>query len=474
MNIKKIAQFAIGPVAGALLGFISLPLITWFFAPEDVGRIAMYNIALSLSVMLFSLGLDQAYVREYHESSNKIQLLKTSLFPGLLILTTCFSVSLLFSKDWLSSLLFDLESGFLSLLVMLSIFVAFLARFFSLILRMEQRALAFSIVQVSPKVFLISLVLIAVAILASPQTQDLVLITALSQFLTFFILFYLIKDAIWQLLKQRFDFNLFKTILAYGFPLIFGSLAFWGLTAIDKVLLKKISGLEELGLYSVSVSFAAAAAILQNVFSTVWAPTVYKWVADGENLDKIQDVHRYILFIVIVLFCLAGLLSWIVPFFLPSYYVEVQWVLISCLGYPLLYTLSETTVVGINVAKRTGLAMLSAILAFVFNIALSFILIPVYGAAGAAASTCAAFFLFFLLRTELSARVWVSFPRTLLYGYTFLLVFGACTSTLFGKDYATYSYVFWFVLFVSSLIIFKKELASFLRFVVARKKREIA
>ena len=66
MNPKKIASFALGPIGGAALGFITLPIITWFFSQEDVGRMAMLNVAVSFSILLYTLGLDQAYVREFH------------------------------------------------------------------------------------------------------------------------------------------------------------------------------------------------------------------------------------------------------------------------------------------------------------------------------------------------------------------------------------------------------------------------
>src|SRR5690606_8520682 len=103
---------------------------------------------------------------------------------------------------------------------------------------------------------------------------------------------------------------------------------------------------------------------------------------------------------------LAGLLSWVVAVFLPPDYSAVQWILVSCLGYPLLYTLSETTVVGIGISRRSGFAMLAALVAFAVNVLGNWLLIPAYGAAGAAASTCASFWIFFFLRTEFSIYLW--------------------------------------------------------------------
>src|SRR5690606_1202736 len=101
-------------------------------------------------------------------------------------------------------------------------------------------------------------------------------------------------------------------MLTFSMPLILGGIALWGLTDVDKAFLRALASFEELAVYSVSVSFAAAAIILQSVFSPVWAPTVYKWASKGEGLENVHRVTRYVLALVVVLFCFAGLLSWIV------------------------------------------------------------------------------------------------------------------------------------------------------------------
>ena len=192
-----------------------------------------------------------------------------------------------------------------------------------------------------------------------------------------------------------------------------------------------------------SVSFAAAASILQAIFSTVWAPIVYKWVSTETNLDKVNKVTKYILAIVILFFILAGLLSWLISFFLPSNYKEVRWIVVSCLGYPLLYTLSETTVVGIGVTKRSSFSMLASIIAFIINVIGNWLLIPKYGAAGAASSTCFSFFIFFILRTELAIYVWKPIPRKNLYNLTSISDSAAIFINLWCQMIGIWSFLFW-------------------------------
>ena len=100
MTPRKIATFAVGPIGGALLGLISLPIITWLFSQEDVGRIAMLQVTLSFSILLFSLGLDQSYVREFHEAENKPALLKRAMLPGLILLLIVVGVSCPSAGQW--------------------------------------------------------------------------------------------------------------------------------------------------------------------------------------------------------------------------------------------------------------------------------------------------------------------------------------------------------------------------------------
>lgn len=457
MNPKKIAAFALGPIVGAVLSFITLPLITWYFSQTDVGRMAMLQVVVSFCTLLFTLGLDQAYVREFHETDNKPALFKTTLLPGFVLLTLSISVLLLFGKS-LSILLFEIDSILLSILIFIVILATFLSRFLSLILRMNEQGLAYSMSQMLPKLLLIIIIGSYVLFSANKTITNLVLANVTS--IVFVCLIYAWNTRkVWLAgIKEKVDYQYLKELLKFGMPLIFGGLAFWGLTATDKILLKQLSSFEQLGLYSVAVSFAGAAAIFQSIFSTIWAPTVYKWAAVGGGLEKIYKVNRYVLLVVIILFCLAGLFSWFVTFILPSNYNAVKWVLISCLGFPLLYTLSETTVVGLGITRRSGFSMLAAFVAFLVNLLGNWWLIPTWGATGAAVSTCVSFWFFFFLRTEFAIYVWKPMPRLALYSYTILLVLGAVISSMYGERYGYELIAFWLAMLSSTLIFFKQEI----------------
>ena len=472
MTPKKIAAFALGPLAGAVLGFLTLPIITWFFSQEDIGRLALLNVVTSFSTLLFSLGLDQAYVREFHETKSRPALFKITLLPGLFLLLISLAVLLSFDNV-ISKWLFEIDSILLSAMVAVVVLSTFIARFLSLILRMNEKGLAYSMSQLLPKLLLILIVGSYVIFSASKSITNLVFANVAATLLVSVVYAWNTRKEWLAGLRQRIDYRYLKNLLSFSVPLIFGGLAFWGLTATDKILLKELSDFEQLGLYSVAVSFAAAATIFQSVFSTVWAPTVYKWAAAGEGLEKIHKVNRYVLLVIIILFCLAGLFSWVVTLILPDSYNSVQWILIPCLGYPLLYTLSETTVVGIGITRRSSFAMLAAFIAFLINLIGNFWLIPKWGATGAAVSTCVSFWFFFFLRTEFAIYLWKPIPRLTLYSYTILLVVGAVLSSMYGEVYRYEFMGFWFLILASVFVFFNVEIKEAFEWVIPKIKRVI-
>ncbi|WP_417539703.1 oligosaccharide flippase family protein [Marinobacter sp.] len=467
MTPKQIAAFAVGPIGGAVLSLISLPIITWFFSQEDVGRMAMLQVTLGFSILLFSLGLDQSYVREFHEADSKPALLKRAMLPGLMLLAAVVLI-LLSLGGKLAGWLFGVPAWHLSGVVALALVASYISRFLSLVLRMNERGLAFSMSQLLPKFLLLVIIGGYVAVGADKDLTNLVWANTAAIAFVCLVYGWNTRREWLAAFRTRIDTGQLKNMLRFGLPLILGGLAFWGLTATDKVFLRSLTNFEELGVYSVAVSFAGAASILQSVFSTVWAPTVYKWANAGTGLENVHRVSRYILALVILGFALAGLLSWVVTLFLPANYSGVRWILVSCIAYPLLYTLSETTVVGIGISRRSSFAMLAAVIAFSVNLIGNWWLIPIFGASGAAVSTCVSFWVFFFLRTEFSIYLWKPMPRVLLYAFTLCCVAGAVVHTLTGEKLQGVMMTFWLVILASCGIAFRAEFLEVVRFIGRR------
>jgi O-antigen/teichoic acid export membrane protein len=431
MNTRKILGFGLGPIASALLGLISVPVMAWGFTAEDIGRINIVNIIVSFSVLLFSLGLDQAYVREYHETRDYALLLKTCFAPGITLLLIVAVLSLMMSSE-LSFWFFGVSNSVYYWLTLVCILLTFTSRFLSLILRMQERALAFSMSQLIPKV--VYLLLIGLIVISGLPRQFLQLqLALLASTVAVLIIYAWNTREQWRPAWSKSIDKLELTAhLRYSIPLLFSGLAYWGLTATSALMLRTLSTFRELGIYSISMSVAGVAVIVQSIFTVVWAPVVYRWVADGADMSRVDRVARQALALVVGVFWIFGVFSWLIDYLLPAQYFAVKYLVLCSIAQPLLYTLSEVTCVGITITRRTMLSFWSTLVALLVNFGLNLLLVPGFGASGAVVANAIAFLVFFVARTESSVMVWRPLPRIKLYLFTGAAVTMSVVTVLLG------------------------------------------
>lgn len=466
MKSGKITRYAIGPIGASLLGFLTLPIITWFYTVEDVGRVSMLQVFTSFFILLFCLGLDQAYMREYHSTQNKSLLLKMTLLPGLSLGLIFFIFIYSYDSSIISKWLYEISSPYLSVVTIICFIVALIARYLSLIIRMQERALAFSMSQLLPKLLFLIIILTTVYFNLERDTYNLITANVLSIIFVFFIFSWNTRHDWFFIFNSSVERKKLKKVLAFGLPLMIGGLASWGLNVADRLFLRMMSSYFELGIYSVAMSVAAVAGILSGIFNTIWAPMVFKWESEGEvDIKKIDEISEFVLAIVYFIVVLSGLFSWIIPYFLPNKYVDVQFLITSCLLGPLFYTLSETTAVGISLTRKTKFSMLASIGAMLINLIGNYMLVPKLGAIGAAASTAVAFWSFFILRTEFSKLVWRKIPFVKSYFCVTLLMICSISSMIFLAENIWAYIVMWFVMLLIGFYIFFGNILRFLELI---------
>jgi O-antigen/teichoic acid export membrane protein len=457
MNEKKMLAFAIGPIAGALIAFITLPLISFYYSPEDLGRLSILQVLMNFGLMLFSLGMHQAYVREFHEYEDKGSLQKMLIIPSMLFSAIVLTIIGLFPAS-LSKMLFDIDTDnkIYQLLFVFSVFIIVINNHLAHILRMEERGISFSLTQVTPKLAML-LIIFAFVFLGFPSVFiNLLFANTLSQLISLFLFIFLIRSNFDALFNSKINYFMLKKMLLFSFPLVMGSLAYWGLTAMDRFFIKSLSNLYELGIYAVAASFAAVATVISSIFSNIWHPIIYKWIKEGVDKDRIVRVMEYMTLVVALIWTLAGIFSWGITLIMPTEYAQVEYLFTACIAMPLIYLLSDTTKVGINISRRSSFSMYAALSALLMNVILNFLLVPNYGSAGAAIATVLSFLLFFMLLTEFSVYLWGYFPRKKIY----LNICMYCCFSIFLQlnNIAREFYIpIWALLFIFSVLIFKKR-----------------
>jgi O-antigen/teichoic acid export membrane protein len=327
-----------------------------------------------------------------------------------------------------------------------------------LILRMQERGLAYSMCQILPKFLQVLMLCFLILTELERSFLNLLWITMLSTLAVLVVYGWNTREELLSAFKANTNPAQTKGLLTYGLPLVFSGLAYWGLSTTSVLVMRVHSTYSELGVYAVTSSIAGAAAIFQSIFTLVWAPTVYKWVEQGVDMARVDDIGQRALAIVSAIFIFIGMLSWMVDYLLPSHFISVKNLLLCAILPGMLYTLSEITCVGIGITRRTTLTVWLTLVALLCNVLLSLLLVPKYGVAGAFVANTIAFFIFFILRTEISANIWRSFPRGKLYFVTLVLCISAILKSNIANNFIVLDYYFWIFIALFLIVAFHRQI----------------
>ncbi|WP_260490649.1 lipopolysaccharide biosynthesis protein [Listeria booriae] len=409
-TLIRFFYFSLGPIAGALISFITVPITTYFVWPDEYGRASMFIMVQTFLTVYLYLGFDQAYTRDYHEKKDKKNLIHNAMFVPLLMSTLLSVIAILFRKE-LAMWLFQDESMQLPIyLLCISMFTLILERFCLLSIRMEEKAKLYSFLTFIIRVFV--LVVTVLMILFGDRDFTVVVYgTLIGQMLGDCVIVLLCLPLL-NVANFKIDGQMIRKMWTFGFP-VFIALAIEAVFTIsDRFIIGLRSTYTELGLYTAAFKIASLLKIVQMSFTSFWVPTAYRWYAEKRSIQHFQLVSDIVaggfsfLFIGILIFKPA-----IMFVFTDAYQGAVSIFPFLCF-VPILYTISETTTLGIVFSRKTYLNIYVSIGAIITNITLALYLVPYYGAKGAALSMGIAYFIYYVLRSVLSNREWEGIALT--------------------------------------------------------------
>jgi O-antigen/teichoic acid export membrane protein len=459
MKNKDLMFYFLGMGGTALLGLITFPVLTWLFTAEDIGSLSLFQILASLLVLVISLGLDQSYVREYHVTPNKASLAKTAFYPSIIIaiLIICYLSIRLFFYNTGDEKFFN---SYFFLFFALAVLILNCERFFSVFIRMKEWVVLYSLAKLSSKLSFLILVSLVYFYKDLRSLEFLVPVQVISWAVGVLLMFIVLRGDLIKVIKAKFDHVFFKSGLGFGFPLVINGIAFWGITSLDRVMLEIYSSLAEVGIYSIALGISGVAVLGQQLFTILWHPIVYKWHSQGVEVENIFPVYEKVQLVAMLLISLVGIFSWLIPVFLPNQYIVLQGFVVACMIGPLFIMIGEVSGIGISITKRTAILPLITILSLAANITLNYILIPSLGAAGAAIATASSFFVYLVLKTQISANIWKPLPNSKMYIFALMVSVISILSAIFASKYIIPFTVTWVVFFILVSFFYKKAILS--------------
>lgn len=401
--LRKFISFSIGGYINIIIGLLTVPITTRIVSPEQYGVNSLIVTLVNAVGIICYLGLDQGFVRFFYEEKveNRGKLLLKSIFIPV-ILSFVFIFFSYFFKKRISFFVLGIESK--ELIIILEIWIIFiiLNRFALLIIRMQQRGKLYSFFQVISKLFEFLLILI----LFKKYGND-------YRTLSFATLGSLILVTIIAILSERrmwnFEGNLktnSKELLQYSVPLSLTMALNWLFGSSDKVIIKIFSNTTELGLYSGAFKIIALMTVIQNGFTTFWTPVSYEqYLKDPNNTEFFRRITNYlaVVFFTLGIVILSGRDA--IIFLLGKKYYDSVFIMPMLVFIPIMYLLSETTMIGIAFKKQTKYFLYISIVVSILNVVGNILLVPRLGAKGAAISTGISYIVFFSLRTYYSEKL---------------------------------------------------------------------
>ncbi|WP_195263769.1 oligosaccharide flippase family protein [Clostridium sp. 1001275B_160808_H3] len=402
---KKFIEFAIGNGLVMILGLVSTPIVSRMIEPYEKGRADIFITYTSLIVLILTMGLDQAYIRYFNEEKERGALLRRAVKVPI-ILSFCLGAILLIFYKQVSNYMVEETSFFLVFLFAFHSFVSIISNFAMINVRMKQKAKSYSMLGVINKVAFI-IFIVSLFYVFRNNYMTLVLATVLGN-LVMVIMAILIERKDWFSLEKGVEVRTStKELIKYGTPFIFSMAITWVFQSIDRISIQLFSDYTQLGLYGGAMYIISILNTVQGAFTTFWVPVAYdKYHNNPEDRKFFSNINEIVSFFMLII--AIGLIATkdLLIIILGKKYEGAQFIFPFLVLMPIMYTISETTVLGINFKKKTKYHIYIAVASAIANIIGNLILVPHLGAKGAAISTGLAYVVFFVTRSYFGNKLY--------------------------------------------------------------------
>ena len=305
---------------------------------------------------------------------------------------------------------------------------------------MKQRGSIFSILTVAVKLFEFIFILILFQYFGNDY-KTLIFATIFANLMVAIVSIFF-ERKVWNLknLSSLKDCKITKKeLFNFSYPLILTMALNWLFASLDKITIRTFSNLNEVGIYSGAFKIVALLSVIQSGFSTFWTPTALEhYTKNPEDTSFYKKANDYLSLIFFLLGVNILLFRDVIGILLGKKFYNSIFVMPTLVFMPIMYLLSETTMIGIGFKKKTKYFLYVSVIASISNLIGNLFLVPYLGAKGAAISTGISYIVFFSARTYFSNKL-INFGFNLkrIYIITFLILLYALFLSFYNKIYLT-------------------------------------
>jgi len=412
--LKDALKYLPAQVTPAIVGFISIPIVTRIFPPQEYGN---YSIAMATIMVLTTIvgWIPMSIIRFYpiYEKEDKTEfffnIVLALTFISVIFISIISLIGLFIIKKFISSNLY--------FLLFIGIGVFFCVSFFSVFqcfLRTKRQINWYSgfAVWKSIGALVLGLGLIFIFKLGIEGLLWGIVLSIL-----------IILPLLWKKTSGEIYLNflklkagLIKKMAVYSFPLVIGNLAAWILSLSDRYILEAYRGSQEVGIYSASYNISEKSILLiTSLFMLASGPIlIHIWEKEGWTKSKefLYKVTRYYLIICIPAVVGLGVLSRPLIMLMTGKQYSEGYIIFPFVTFGVLFLgLQQRFNESLLLYKKTNYIAISIVSAGLLNLLLNFIFIPEFGYFAAAVTTFVSYVFLLFLMIVLSRRYFIwKFP----------------------------------------------------------------
>lgn len=399
---SDVVIYGFGNLLKKLSAFILLPILTYYLTPNEYGTLSLILTSVTLFVIVFSSGLDNASTFYYYKTNNNI--LKGQILYTKLLLRIIITIPLLFIclfSEFFSQVFF--HNSAYQLTIILACFLIFIETLISEqkhLYRLINKPKLYNILNIG-NAFTYLILTSLFVIVFGLNINGVLMSGVLSGFILFAFSFSTISKSHYD---RHFKLSIAKLLFFYGFPLIMVAVTNWLFKWSDKYLIGYFVGLKDVGLYAVANALAQPVIFIILAFQLSYLPFFWKTYNHDTSANKIDSktfvektFKLYFVLICILAMFISVFAKEITSLITNHKYFEAHKALVFIAFAFVLDFAKRILMVGIFIHKKQKYNFLFLLISLIINIALNIYFIPHYGFVGAALTTLISFAINFML-----------------------------------------------------------------------------
>lgn len=385
--IQNFIIYGLGSIISKIIPICMLPIITSIITDTKYyGINDMINLIISFASAIAMMGMYDAMFRMFFDKEDddyKKSICSSALFFVILSSLVICIVMYIFKNTILKLVIDDIGYNLLFFIIIFNTFLSGIQNIVSAPTRMENKRKIFLITNTIAPIFSYG---ISIPLLLNGEYVYALPLAAVTSSVIMVGVFYFINRK-WFSIKN-ISFNNIKTLAKIGIPLMPTFLMYWVCSSFDRVMIKSMLNLNELGIYSVSSRIAQISQFIYTAFAMGWQYFAFSTMNDNDQKKMTSNIANYLLGISIVATIIVTTFSKIIFGILAKGDYSNGFVILPYLFVaPLLLMIFQIIGNQFIVVKKTYPVPIILTGAVIVNIVFNYFLIPIIGIEGASIAT---------------------------------------------------------------------------------------